>query len=357
MFKSALSQTTILVLIFISHLTFEVTPASPAHIHSHHLSKEREEDGAYAARGHEYSADGKHRTEFDHEAILGSVKDAEEFDHLSPEESKRRLRILLGKMDLNKDQQIDRNELKAWILRSFKMLSEEESNERFEDADENQDGEVTWEEYKLDAYGDPEEDVFQVIFYYVLVLYCWYYYWCGTLYINLTNLVIDSQMLQNDKMLFKAADKNGDGALDKSEFIYFTHPEEYPEMLPHILQNTLDEKDKNKDGFIDFQEFLGDRARNHDKEWLVAEKDKFDRDFDKDHDGKLNANEILSWVVPSDDEIAEEEVIHLFDSADDNGDNVLSFEEVLENHETFVGSEATDYGEHLHNIHTFEDEL
>lgn len=33
------------------------------------------------------------------------------------------------------------------------MLSEEESAERFEDADENEDGKVTWEEYKVDAYG------------------------------------------------------------------------------------------------------------------------------------------------------------------------------------------------------------
>jgi len=52
--------------------------------------------------------------------FLGSIKDAEEFDHLSPEESKRRLKILLLKMDLNKDSQIDRKELHAWILRSFR---------------------------------------------------------------------------------------------------------------------------------------------------------------------------------------------------------------------------------------------
>lgn len=52
--------------------------------------------------------------------FLGSAKEAEEYDHLSPEESKRRLAILLNKMDLNGDKQIDKNELKAWILRSFK---------------------------------------------------------------------------------------------------------------------------------------------------------------------------------------------------------------------------------------------
>jgi hypothetical protein len=33
------------------------------------------------------------------------------------------------------------------------MLSEEESQDRFEDADENEDGVVTWSEYIADAYG------------------------------------------------------------------------------------------------------------------------------------------------------------------------------------------------------------
>ena len=68
-------------------------------------------------------------------------------------------------------------------------------------------------------------------------------------------------MIRHDKILFSAADKNKDGYLDRVEFVLFTHPEEHPEMLPHILQNTLDEKDTNKDGQIDFQEFLGERGK------------------------------------------------------------------------------------------------
>lgn len=56
-------------------------------------------------------------------------------------------------------------------------------------------------------------------------------------------------------------------------------------------------------------------------------------------------------------EIAEEEVLHLFSVSDDDDNNVLSFEEIVDHHDTFVGSEATDYGDHLHNIHQFQDEL
>lgn len=46
--------------------------------------------------------------------------------------------------------------------------------------------------------------------------------------------------------------------MDDKEFLAFTHPEENPDMLPIILQQTLDEKDVNKDGLIDFQEYIGD---------------------------------------------------------------------------------------------------
>lgn len=63
---------TVLSLVFISQLTFEVTPASPAHIHSHQLTKEREEDGSFISRDRNHIIDGEHRTEFDHEVILGN---------------------------------------------------------------------------------------------------------------------------------------------------------------------------------------------------------------------------------------------------------------------------------------------
>ena len=56
-------------------------------------------------------------------------------------------------------------------------------------------------------------------------------------------------------------------------------------------------------------------------------------------------------------EIADEEVEHLFASADDDHDALLSFDEILDHHDVFVGSEATDYGDHLNNIHRFQDEL
>merc|ERR1719435_48212 len=121
---------------------------------------ERTDDGAYSPRDNlHHGGEEDHDDHFDHEAILGSRKEAEEFDDLTPAEAKRRLAILLGKMDRNHDQTIDRNEMYSWILRSFKSLSAEDSKDRFDDADEDEDGFVSWDEYRAEEYDFDDEDV------------------------------------------------------------------------------------------------------------------------------------------------------------------------------------------------------
>lgn len=264
------------------------------------------------------------------------MKEAEEFDSLPPEESKRRLGLLVQKMDSNGDGFVDRDELKAWILRSFRKLSEEEAEDRFEDLDENTDDRISWEEYINDVYGMDQED--------------------GTRR-NTIDEGEEAKLMEDDRQLFHAADLDKDGFLSIGEHAKFHSPEEHPEMLPIILQQNLRDKDLNNDGRIDFQEYIGDSGKLHDKEWLLSEKDKFDTDFDKDHDGYLNHNEILSWIVPSSDEIAIDEVNHLFVASDDDHDDRLSYKEIVDKYDIFVGSEATDYGDHLQNIEEFHDEL
>lgn len=162
-------------------------------------------------------------------------------------------------------------------------MSEEEANDRFDETDGDNDDVVTWKEYVREMYDMDSEDE-----------------------PNVKKSVFDEEhdteqaiLIADDKVMFEAADLNKDGALTRDEFVLFISPEEHPEMLPIILNQTLRDKDTNNDGKINFQEFIGDSARDHDKEWLVSEKVRFDEEFDKDGDGILNANEILAWVVPS----------------------------------------------------------
>ncbi|CAK1603584.1 unnamed protein product [Parnassius mnemosyne] len=311
-----------------------VIHCTSAAVHSHNIeTAERESDGSYRARDFDHYSDAGHNLEFDHEAILGSVKEAEEYDKLSPEESKRRLGLLLPKMDLNGDQFIDRKELKKWILNSFIKLSREESEERMSEADENRDGSVSWAEYLQDTFGvDQEADV-------------------GPEDTGDTGL-----LLHIEKVMWSLADKNGDSDLNVEEFEVFSNPEEHEIMQPFLVNQTIHERDRNGDGVVDFSEYIGDRGSQHDKEWLLSEKDKFEHELDLNQDGVLDADEVRRWIIPDNDEIAEEEVDHLFASADDDHDDLLSFHEILTHHHVFVGSEATDYGNDLLG-ERFDDEL
>lgn len=69
---------------------------SPVFPNSHLQSGERMSDGAFSPRDHKHGSGEEHDNSFDHEAILGSRKDAEEYDDLPPEEAKRRLGVSLG---------------------------------------------------------------------------------------------------------------------------------------------------------------------------------------------------------------------------------------------------------------------
>lgn len=118
------SRESLLVLILITIPVF-IFGATTVHKHAHnhdHNTGERLQDGSYKPRdGDHHGADGEHFAEFDHEAILGSVKEAEEYHQLSADESKERLKELVStRIDVNKDGFVDKHELKAHILRSFK---------------------------------------------------------------------------------------------------------------------------------------------------------------------------------------------------------------------------------------------
>lgn len=62
------------------------------------------------------------------------------------------------------------------------------------------------------------------------------------------------------------------------------------------------------------------------------------------------------WVLSDNREEAEEEAEHLIKIADTDDDGKLSEREIVEAHEEFVGSQATDYGTYLHFV-KHKDEL
>ncbi|XP_048758659.1 reticulocalbin-2-like [Ostrea edulis] len=278
----------------------------------------------------EHYHDGEHDSHYDHEAILGDRQLEKEFDEMEPEEAKRRLKVLAVEMDSDKDGFVSRQELIDWIMNSFRKLDMEDSMEQFEECDENNDNKVTWREYLSRHHGFNINDYKE--------------------YSNEQEAVDEfTKVLEEDKKKFDAADVDKDGALTKKEHVAFLYPADFPHMHDVEMERVLMDHDKNGDGTITKEEFLADTDKN-DKELVLVEEERFG-DFDRNKDGVLDKKEIKDWVLPDNNEAAVEEAEHLIqrsDMAGENGkDGKLSIEEIVSNHEDFVGSQATNYGEFL----------
>lgn len=133
--------------------------SSPPLMHTRdNYNKERMED-AFESHVHKASNGEIDDHELDHEAILGSRRETQEYNSLTPEESKVRLsKLVENGIDANHDSYVDHEELRSWILKSFINLALEEGEDQLEDEDFNDDGFVTWEEHLKGAFDYQGQD-------------------------------------------------------------------------------------------------------------------------------------------------------------------------------------------------------
>ncbi|KAF7646742.1 hypothetical protein LDENG_00183300, partial [Lucifuga dentata] len=89
---------------------------------------------------------------YDHEAFLGH-DDAKTFDQLPQEESKRRLGVIVDRIDGNTDGFVTEEELKVWIKKAQQRYIYESVEHQWKEYDTNNDGLISWEEYKNVSYG------------------------------------------------------------------------------------------------------------------------------------------------------------------------------------------------------------
>lgn len=299
-----------------------------------HGSSNHPDDGHYE--------DGEHNTDYDKKMFLGGEEEADDFAELSPEEQLKRLKSIIRKIDVDGDGYLTVDELSLWIQKSFKHYILEDTKEQFAEVDLDRDGTVTWEEYNMHMYDriidysedtileDDEEESFRLIH-------------------------------LKDKKRFERADQDNDSGLNLQEFTDFEHPEETDHMLEFVVEGALEEHDKDGDGFVSLDEYLGEYSQDpeatEDPQWLIIEKDRFENDYDKDGDGRLNPTELLSWIVPNNLGVSQEEANHLIEAIDGDGDGRLSEAEIVQNRDIFLTSEATDYGRQLQDQHFYHDEL
>ncbi|GFR92796.1 calumenin-B, partial [Elysia marginata] len=65
-------------------------------------------------------------------------------------------------------------------------------------------------------------------------------------------------LIQDDEARFNVADQNKDGSLDAAEYMAFFQPYDFPHMFEVEMAKTMKDFDKDKDGFVSKQEFIGD---------------------------------------------------------------------------------------------------
>ncbi|XP_044727914.1 calumenin-A-like [Chrysoperla carnea] len=273
-----------------------------------------------------------HNLEYDHEAFLGT-DEAKTFYQLSPEESRRRLGIIVDKIDKDGDKKITHEELKDWIKYSQrKYITDDVKRQWAVHNPENKES-IDWESYRKNVYSyademDPEEFEREE---------------GGYSY---------KKMIKRDRRRWTMADKNGDDLLNKEEFQAFLHPEDTEDMTDIIVLETMDDIDTDGDGKISMDEYVSDMYNKGsddevEPDWVKSEREHFTAYRDQNNDGYLNADEVREWVSPKDFDHAEAESKHLIYEADENKDEVLTKEEILAKYDLFVGSQATDFGEAL----------
>ncbi|KAF5403502.1 Reticulocalbin 3 EF-hand calcium binding domain [Paragonimus heterotremus] len=295
------------------------------HVHSkpHIEAKSREEI--------EHFADDpeRHDVNFDHTAFLGSEA-AKEYAHLTPEQSRRKLKEIVRKIDKDEDGKVSPDELKKWIAHIATVSQQQVTDNRWAGLNPTGIDPLPWKVYIENSYGK-EEDRMK----------------------DSANVEEYKRIVGQEKRRWDAADQNADGALSKEEFFDFLNPEDKVHMKAAIIEELLDSVDFDKNGLVSEKEYLNDIARAYqtplneggpEPSWVAREREQFRTYRDLDHDGQMDRREIGEWIMPTGYDPVEAETQHLFYHADSDNDGVLTEAEILNRQDLFVSSQATNYG-------------
>eukprot|EP01095_Lingulamoeba_sp_RSL-Kostka_P002272 TRINITY_DN13126_c0_g1_i1.p1 TRINITY_DN13126_c0_g1~~TRINITY_DN13126_c0_g1_i1.p1 ORF type:complete len:170 (+),score=75.66 TRINITY_DN13126_c0_g1_i1:44-511(+) len=136
---------------------------------------------------------------------------------------------------------------------------------------------------------------------------------------------IPEDKLRDYKEAFSLFDKNNDGHITIEELgAVMKKCFDGKEPSQDELEDMIYEVDKDKNGDIDFKEFV-----------QMMEKSKSDDDelkeafslFDKNGDGKISFKELKGVLQTLGEDLAENEIREMIEEADDNDDGEIDFEE------------------------------
>ncbi|XP_057170532.1 reticulocalbin-3 isoform X1 [Ursus arctos] len=238
--------------------------------------------------------------QYDHEAFLGREV-AKEFDQLSPEESRARLGRIVDRMDRagDGDGWVSLAELRSWIAHTQQRHIRDSVSAAWNTYDTDRDGRVGWEELRNATYG---------------------HYAPGEEFHDVEDAETYKKMLARDERRFRVVDQDGDSMATREELTAFLHPEEFPHMRDIVIAETLEDLDKNKDGYVQVEEYIADlysaEPGEEEPAWVQTEREQF-RDFrDLNKDGRLDGSEVGHWVLPPAQDQPLVEANHLLHESD-----------------------------------------
>jgi Ca2+-binding EF-hand superfamily protein len=184
----------------------------------------------------EHFINSQHNPAYDHEAFLG--EEAKNFEQLSPEESTRRLGLIVDKIDKDTNGFVTQEELKDWIKYTQRRYIRDDVDRQWKSHNPEDNDKIAWEEYRKMIYGFLDEkdaesaDKHDKNFSY-------------------------ATMQKRERRRWSIADIDGDDALTKEEFTAFLHPEETDYMTDVVVIETIEDIDKDGDGKISLEEYIG----------------------------------------------------------------------------------------------------
>ncbi|XP_058955296.2 reticulocalbin-2 [Pocillopora verrucosa] len=273
------------------------------------MEDDNDDDEEDESQGDDGGEDENDQSHLEHDAFLGD--NYTEFKGLSPEDAKTKLaQLIKDEVDLNKDGVLTEDEIRQRFHVTTKEYRKKEVMETMKQHDEDKDGKVSWEEFKKGHFSDDGKDEDA------------------------------KEQMKEDEEKFKFADEDGDGKLDLEEYMAFYHPGDNPRMTEFTIEDSLKKHDKDKDGQISKKEFLATFSDVNDDAKEEMEKD-FANNFDKDKSGKLDKEEMKSWLFP-DDDFSTEEPKTLIKEADEDKDGKLTMDEIMKNYKVFIEDEPED---------------
>lgn len=214
----------------------------------------------------------------------------------------------MDKIDINGDGKVSLDELKNWIKKSQAKYVTDDVERQWKTHRISKKNLLSWEDYKKATYGfmdDLDNGVSE------------------------EDTRVYNDMMRRDERRWKTADENGDGSLTKEEFTHFLHPEEAEHMKNIVIDETLEDVDKDADGKISLDEYIQDMYSGHDggdsevPDWVIREKEQFQSVRDKNSDGFLDRKEVENWIIPEDSDLSSVEAKHLISESDE--DKVRTF--------------------------------